>query len=55
MDLMGIITVLTFVLGGVNLGLVLKLMYNHLEHLIADVKELRQMFVEHLRDHGKDA
>jgi hypothetical protein len=54
MDINTILNVAALAVGGVNLGAVLKLMYNHLEHIQADLKELRQMFVDHLRDHGKD-
>lgn len=54
MDRRDLMDVLGLILGGVNLGVVLKLMYNHLEHIKQDLVELRQMFVDHLRDHGKD-
>lgn len=46
-----ILDLLALIIGGINLGFVLRLMYNHLEHIQADLKELRGMFIDHLRDH----
>jgi hypothetical protein len=54
MDKATILDMLGLVVGGTTLGYVLKIMYNHLEHIKDDLAELRQMFVAHLQNHGKD-
>jgi hypothetical protein len=55
MDINTILNIAALALGGINLTAVLKMMYNHMEHIQAGLDELRKMFVDHLRDHGKDS
>lgn len=49
---------LNYIPGGLSIALMMaisvlvKLQLNHLVHLRQDVKEIRRLLIEHLRDHG---
>ena len=48
-ELIGILVV--GAIGGINLGFVLKMLFNHLEHMAADLKEIRGLFINLLANH----